>query len=177
MITLEGLEDQLLGIAVARERPDLEDEKNRLILQGADNKRRLKEIEDQILQVLSTAGGTKNREKSRARHSFESRCGSLATILDDESAIKVLSASKTLSDDIAEKQKIAERTEREIDGARAGYTPVATHAARLFFCIADLASIDPMYQYSLGTIWFGVWCLRKKAKAPILFVPFGRLVH
>ena len=48
--------DQLLGIVVAKERPELEDEKNRLIVQTSENKRRLKEIEDQILQVLSTAG-------------------------------------------------------------------------------------------------------------------------
>ena len=33
MITMEGLEDQLLGIVVARERPELEEEKNQLILQ------------------------------------------------------------------------------------------------------------------------------------------------
>ena len=39
MITPEGLEDQLLGIVVARERPELEEEKNALILQGAENKR------------------------------------------------------------------------------------------------------------------------------------------
>jgi dynein heavy chain len=32
MTTPEGLEDQLLGIVVARERPDLEDEKNKLIV-------------------------------------------------------------------------------------------------------------------------------------------------
>jgi len=29
----QGLEDQLLGIAVAKERPDLEEEKNKLIVQ------------------------------------------------------------------------------------------------------------------------------------------------
>lgn len=29
----QGLEDQLLGIAVAKERPDLEEEKNKLIIQ------------------------------------------------------------------------------------------------------------------------------------------------
>lgn len=34
MITMEGLEDQLLGIVVARERPELEEEKNQLILQA-----------------------------------------------------------------------------------------------------------------------------------------------
>jgi len=39
VITPEGLQDQLLGIVVARERPELEEEKNALILQGAENKR------------------------------------------------------------------------------------------------------------------------------------------
>lgn len=39
MITPVGLQDQLLGIVVAKERPDLEAEKNQLILQGAENKR------------------------------------------------------------------------------------------------------------------------------------------
>lgn len=39
MITSEGMQDQLLGIVVARERPDLEEEKQALILQGAENKR------------------------------------------------------------------------------------------------------------------------------------------
>lgn len=33
MITMEGLQDQLLGIVVARERPELEEEKNQLIVQ------------------------------------------------------------------------------------------------------------------------------------------------
>jgi len=39
MITPSGLEDQLLGIVVARERPDLESEKNILIVQSAENKK------------------------------------------------------------------------------------------------------------------------------------------
>lgn len=39
MITPEGLQDQLLGIVVAKDRPDLEAEKNQLIIQGANNKR------------------------------------------------------------------------------------------------------------------------------------------
>ena len=39
MITEEGLQDQLLGIVVARERPELEEEKNMLILQSAENKK------------------------------------------------------------------------------------------------------------------------------------------
>ena len=38
MITPAGLEDQLLGIVVAKERPDLEEEKGRLVMESASNK-------------------------------------------------------------------------------------------------------------------------------------------
>mmetsp|Transcript_3023 Transcript_3023/g.9072 ORF Transcript_3023/g.9072 Transcript_3023/m.9072 type:complete len:4073 (+) Transcript_3023:47-12265(+) len=132
MITPAGLEDQLLGIVVAKERPDLEEEKSRLVLEAAANKKQLKEIEDQILEVLSTGEG--------------------GSILEDEGAINILTAAKTLGNEIAEKQKIAEETESKIDEARAGYKPVAYRTSLLFFCIASLADIDPMYQYSLD--WF-----------------------
>ena len=37
MITPEGLSDQLLGIVVARERPELETARNQLIIESADN--------------------------------------------------------------------------------------------------------------------------------------------
>uniref|UniRef100_A0A7M4ERW8 Dynein axonemal heavy chain 7 n=1 Tax=Crocodylus porosus TaxID=8502 RepID=A0A7M4ERW8_CROPO len=131
MITPEGLQDQLLGIVVARERPDLEEEKQALILQGAQNKRQLKEIEDKILEVLSASEGN---------------------ILEDETAIKILSSSKALANEISEKQAVAEETEKKIDATRMGYRPIAIHSSILFFSIADLANIEPMYQYSL--IWF-----------------------
>ncbi len=54
---LVGLEDQLLGIVVAEERPDLQEAKTRLIIQSAENQRQLKELEDKILHVLSTSQG------------------------------------------------------------------------------------------------------------------------
>uniref|UniRef100_A0A3B3ZSI2 Dynein axonemal heavy chain 3 n=1 Tax=Periophthalmus magnuspinnatus TaxID=409849 RepID=A0A3B3ZSI2_9GOBI len=43
-------------------------------------------------------------------------------------------------------------TEKEIDNTRLGYRPVAVHSSILFFCISELANIEPMYQYSL--MWF-----------------------
>ncbi len=131
MITPLGLEDQLLGIVAAKEKPELEEKKNQLILEGAANKKQLKEIEDKILQVLSSSKGN---------------------ILEDETAIKVLSSSKLLSEEIQAKQESAAHTEIEIDETRNGYKPVAVHASILFFCISDLANIEPMYQYSLT--WF-----------------------
>lgn len=45
--------------------------------------------------------------------------------------------------------KEAEATEREIDKRSEEYLPVAYRASLLFFCIADLAVVDSMYQYSL----------------------------
>lgn len=46
-------------------------------------------------------------------------------ILEDETAIKVLSSSKVLANEISEKQAIAEVTEQKIDTARLGYRPVS----------------------------------------------------
>lgn len=47
---------------------------------------------------------------------------------------------------------MAEETEKKIDNTRMGYRPIAIHSSILFFSIADLANIEPMYQYSLT--WF-----------------------
>lgn len=52
MITPEGLQDQLLAEAVKHERPELEEEKTQLVLQGAENAKQLKETEDRIIEVL-----------------------------------------------------------------------------------------------------------------------------
>lgn len=131
MITPLGLQDQLLGIVAAKEKPELEEKKNKLIVESAKNKKQLKEIEDKILEVLSLSEGN---------------------ILEDETAIKILSSSKVLSEEISEKQEIASVTETQIDETRMGYKPVAVHSATIFFCISDLAHIEPMYQYSLT--WF-----------------------
>ncbi|XP_065680811.1 dynein axonemal heavy chain 3 isoform X1 [Hydra vulgaris] len=131
MITPLGLEDQLLCIVTAKEKPELEEQKNLLVLESASNKKQLKEIEDKILLVLSSSQGN---------------------ILEDETAIKFLSSSKVLSEEITEKQILSAKTECEIDFTRNGYKPVASHSSTLFFCISDLGNIEPMYQYSL--LWF-----------------------
>lgn len=131
MITPEGLQDQLLGIVVSQERPDLEEQRNVLIVESAENKRQLKEIEDRILHIMSSSSGN---------------------ILEDETAITTLKDSKTLSDEIKKKQAIAEETEININNVRLSYSPIAYSSQILFFCIADLANIEPVYQYSLT--WF-----------------------
>ena len=127
MITYEGLTDQLLGIVVAKENPDLETKKEQLVLDSAKFKAKLQETENQILTVLK-----------------ESK-----DILGDASAIEILSAASVLTAEIEKKQEIAKVTEAEIDESRIGYKPIALRTAGLFFCIQDMCQIDPMYQYSL----------------------------
>ena len=131
MITQSGLEDQLLALTVSLERPELEEEKVKLVLQSAENARQLKEIEDKIIEILSTSEGN---------------------ILENETAINVISSSKQLSNEIDVKQQIAKKTEKKIDDARMEYKELATYASHLFFCVSSLANLEPMYQYSLP--WF-----------------------
>lgn len=86
------------------------------------------QIEDEILALLAAAEGN---------------------ILEDETLIDTLSKSKVTSNQIMEQVKVAEKTQLRISDTRAGYQPVARRASLLFFCITDLGSVDPMYQYSL----------------------------
>ena len=59
---------------VAKERPELEEEKNHLILQSAANKKQLKEIEDKILEVLSKSEGNILEDSSAIEVSYFNIC-------------------------------------------------------------------------------------------------------
>lgn len=66
-------------------RPELEEERNALILQSAVNKKQLKETEDKILETLSSSEGN---------------------ILENETGIQILDSAKIMSDEIAKKQEV-----------------------------------------------------------------------
>lgn len=130
-ITSVGLDEQLLTITVTRERPELEEERAQLTVQANDNRKQLRDIENKILEVLYSSKGN---------------------ILEDENAIKILSSSKVLANEITEKQNLAYESRKKIDDNRAPYLEVASYAGVLFFTISELASVNHMYQYSLN--WF-----------------------
>ncbi|XP_055844482.1 dynein axonemal heavy chain 12 [Episyrphus balteatus] len=130
-LTQSGLEDQLLSIVVAKERPDLQEMREALTEQAAKNKAALKDAEDMILKTLSSSQGD---------------------ILEDEGAIRILDESKNLSVDIVAKQLASKETEEKIDAFRLNYKPVAAHSSILYYTITDLPNIDPMYQFSLN--WY-----------------------
>jgi dynein heavy chain len=128
-VTMIGLEDQLLGDAVAKERPDLEEKKNKLVVSMAKDAKQLLELEDRTLHLLSTSEGN---------------------VLDNEPLINTLNNSKLTSGVIKTRVAEAEKTEIEINESREEYRPVATRGSLIYFVIADLGRLDPMYQYSLS---------------------------
>ncbi|KAJ3281611.1 Dynein heavy chain 6, axonemal [Borealophlyctis nickersoniae] len=127
-VTKVGLEGQLLADVVKLERPELEEQRNSLIVNIANDKKQLKDIEEKILKLLFNSQGN---------------------ILDDEELINTLNQSKITSAAIKERVSQAEATEKEINIAREKYRPVAIRGSVLYFVIADLAEMDPMYQFSL----------------------------
>ncbi|KAJ1555212.1 Dynein heavy chain 6, axonemal, partial [Nowakowskiella sp. JEL0078] len=127
-VTKIGLEGQLLADVVKLERPELEEQRNSLIVSIANDKKQLKDIEEKILKLLYNSEGN---------------------ILDDEELIDTLNQSKITSAAIKERVAQAEQTEKDINIAREKYRPVAIRGSVLYFVVADLSEIDPMYQFSL----------------------------
>ena len=88
--------------------------------------------------------------------------------MDDEVLINTLNNSKLTSGMISTRLVEAEETEKSINETRETYRPAATRGSILYFVIADLALIGPMYQYSLGyfTRLFNV-CIDNSAKSEV----------
>lgn len=126
-VTPAGLEDQLLIEVVKNERPALEKQRDDLIVQISDYNKELAEIQEAILQQIRM----------------------VKDLLDDEKLIQTLKASKTTSETINKGMKEAEQTSKIINKTREEYRPVAIRGSILYFVIANLSLIDPMYQYSL----------------------------
>lgn len=130
-ITLGGLEEQLLNVVVAEELPELYKQKQNLVVQNAEMNKQLFDIESEILYLLSHSTGN---------------------ILDDTVLIETLAKSKVTSGEIKVKLEEASAIEKECILQSELYRPVAKRASLLYFVIADLGNVDPMYQYSLQ--WF-----------------------
>lgn len=127
-VTQSGLEDQLLNDVVGLERPDLQKQKDELIMMINDGQVTLYELEGKILTLLANAGDD---------------------ILDDEALITTLADAKKTSNEVGEQVKEAEETAKLIDETREQYRPAAARGSVLYFVIADMAMIERMYQYSL----------------------------
>jgi dynein heavy chain len=127
-VTRSGLEDQLLSDVVRLERPDLEEQRNALVVKINNAKNELKRIEDEILKKLFHSEGN---------------------ILDDQDLVEALNSSKVTAKQITQQLEEAEQTEVKITAAREKYRSVANRGSVMYFVVATLAEVDSMYQFSL----------------------------
>ena len=143
-VTLDGLEEQLLGYVVKHEKPGLEEQKSELITQMNQDKITMQTLEDDLLARLSKPG---------------------VNLIEDTDLMNTLDKSKVMSAELTERVQKAIETGQEISIHREAYRRVAGRAALLYFILVDLSKIDHMYQFSLAsfvTVFKNKFLLKQK---------------
>jgi len=117
-------------MVVKNERPDLEEQREFLIMETSANKNLLKNLEDSLLRELATSTGN---------------------ILDNMDLIETLDETKSKATEVMQKLILAATTTKELDVLRNQFRPAATRGAILFFVLADMSTVNAMYQNSLSS--------------------------
>lgn len=135
-------------MVVRTERPDIEEQRENLIIETSENKNLLKQLEDSLLLEIATNKGN---------------------MLDNIELIETLESTKSSAAEVMRKLYLAEVTASDVNKLRDGYRSVAKRGALLFFVLADMAMVNPMYQYSLiSYVEVFTYSLRKALPDPTL---------
>ena len=129
-VTLNALAEQLVSIVMAQERPDLEELHKKLIRQNNECQVRIKELEDNLLHLLSSATGD---------------------LLENTDLVESLENTKATAIVIEKQLKDTEKTHDDINATRNLYLPAAHRGSLLFFEVEQLQSLSSIYCYSLDT--------------------------
>jgi dynein heavy chain, axonemal len=143
--TTDCLYEQLLAETVRHERPELEQQRDDIVVNLAKFRQQLTDLEDKMLSLLSESQGN---------------------LLDDAELISTLDSSRVTSAAIKQRVAASETTERSLNAERAKFAALPERACILYFERTRLAALDPMYQYSLAGFKQIFWhCLKAAAPA------------
>jgi dynein heavy chain len=129
-------------VVVKNERSDLEEQSESLVMEISSNKKLLRNLEDSLLRELAMSTGN---------------------ILDNVDLVETLEETKIKATEVMQKLYLATKTSIEIDVLRNQFRPAATRGAILFFVLADMSTVDAMYQNSLSNYQQVFWASLKKA--------------
>jgi len=127
-VTRAGLEGQLLSFTIHNEKPELEEEKSRLLKQEEDLKVELAALEQSLLETLATSEGN---------------------ILENVKLLDSLNETKVKSETIKEALQKSKELAVDIDSERQVFAPIAIQGSKMYFLIEDLKHVSHMYQFSL----------------------------
>ncbi|KAL0227597.1 hypothetical protein RCL1_003741 [Eukaryota sp. TZLM3-RCL] len=128
-VTKKGLEEQLLNEVIAFERSDLASQRAQLVVEMAQMRATLKELEDSLLRELINSEGD---------------------ILSNDDLISTLEETKRNALAVSDSLEKSKQTAAQISEACQIYLPVATRGSILFFVMSGMSTISSMYEYSLS---------------------------
>lgn len=127
-VTPSSLQNQCLNIYLRNERPEIEQKRQDLLKLQGECKVKLRELEDKLLNTLSTFEGS---------------------ILENDQLIATLETIKKESMEISKKVEATDETMHEIQLVSDIYLPLSVITSRIYFTLESMPNIHYLYQYSL----------------------------
>ncbi|GLI62890.1 cytoplasmic dynein 1b heavy chain [Volvox africanus] len=128
-VTRSGLEGQLLGLTLQRERPELEEQKSTLLRQEDECKVALADLERNLLQTLASSTGN---------------------ILENKDLLDKLNETKMRSATVEKALTESKSLQASLDEQREVYRPIAARGSVMYFLLLDLQALNHMYTFSLS---------------------------
>ncbi|KAH9593148.1 Dynein heavy chain region D6 P-loop domain [Trypanosoma melophagium] len=128
-VTRFGLENQLLGVTIQHERPELEQQRVELVKKEENLKLELSKLEVRLLNDLVNSHGN---------------------LLENTTLISALNDVKTQASNITEALQQSGALQVELNEKRDVYRPFASKGATIFFLVKDMEKLNRMYYFGLN---------------------------